>query len=186
MAAVTPKAEAGSGYSDLRAKAIGSHAVYAISALANGEAFATAPYGAGSPAGRVDAAWKLSAGDLLVGNVSGTITAYCGSAATGDLHLFGRKLSASAGTGAARIANWNDERALRYAGKRHLIFDFAAMSAGDTWTSAMRAEVFDFAWQDFGTGAALSNVSYVPSTGVFTFAASFGAPIGLLHVWTHG
>lgn len=186
MAAVTPKQAGGSGFAQLRADSLSRHAIYAVSALANGETLATSPYGAGSPAGTVGAAWKLSAGDLLVTNVSGTLTANCGSAATGDLHLFGRRLSAATGTGAARISLWNDERSLRYAGKRHLIFDFASMSGGDTWSSNMRAEVFDYAWQDYGSGAALSNVSYVPATGVFTFAASFGSPVGLLHVWTHG
>lgn len=186
MAAVTPKSTAGSEFTRLRAASLGAHSLYAISGLATAETLLTAPYGAGTTAGPVDVAWKLSAGDLLVTNTAGTLAAFSGTSATGDLHVFGRRLSTGLGTGAARVTCWNDGRALRYAGKRHLMFDFDTMNGGDTWTSSMRAEVFDFAWQDYGSGSGLSNVSYVPSTGVFTFAASSGNPIGILHVWTHG
>jgi len=140
---------------------------------------------------------KITTGSGSFGNtasgLASSIVAYVsgGGAMTAKIHLLdGRRISPTVGTGASHLdALTFPEDAHSYANKKHLTFDFpAALSLGntDTWTSAMRGEVYDWAWQELGTiTSAFSSVAYVPSTGVFTWTIPAGSPFGRLHVWTY-
>ena len=169
------------------------HFVYTVAACPTGSTWLSAAGEDTTPAfgWRGDSSASSAWGSSSSGTGS-TITAYVtgGGDIAGTFHTFdGRRLGATGGTGAILIANYANELANKYQNKKWLTFDFPAASSvanAETWTSALRAEVFDWAWQETsGSTDPRVCVNYVPSTGVFTFVVPAGSPAGILHVWTY-
>lgn len=174
---------------DYAFKDVSKHVVYTVTAATNAEGWLSrAAYDSG-----FGLAAKATAGDSsFISTASGLGAAIGilvnGASFTGKLHLLdGRRLDPTGGTGVARISNYNDESAKLYHNKHWLTFDFpTAIVDGDTWTSALRAEVYDWAWQETsGVTAMMGTVAYAPATGVFVFVVASGSPTGRLHVWTY-
>jgi hypothetical protein len=138
-------------------------------------------------------ALKATVGDgVMVSTSSGlasTMTvSVSGASVTAKLHIFdGIALDPNGGTGAAYIESYASPAARLYQNKHWLTYDFPTdINTGDTWTSALRAEVYDWAWQDTsGVANPMGVVAYAPTTGVFTFTVPTGNPTGRLHVWTY-
>ena len=180
-------------------KDVSKHQVYTVTAATNADGWITSGasdtgYGIASKATAGDSSFTSS----TTGNSAAIAIFVTGASFTGKLHLLdGRRLSATqttagGGTGSARIANYWDESSKLYHNKHWLTFDFptantsSRVANAETWTSALRAEVYDWAWQELGGASQMmGTVAYAPTTGVFTFTVAAGSPTGRLHVWTY-
>ena len=181
---------------DYKWKDLSKHRVYDILAATNAMTW-TGSSARHDTAANLPFACKATANDGVFVSVSSGLSSTVfivtdSTAFTGRLHILDGSRINGAGTGSDTIANYDNESAKLYHNKHWLTFDFptantsSRVANAETWTSALRAEVYDWAWQELGGASQMmGTVAYAPTTGVFTFTVAAGSPTGRLHVWTY-
>jgi len=176
---------------DYKWKDLSKHRVYDILAATNAMTW-TGSSARHDTAANLPFACKATANDGVFVSVSSGLSSTVfivtdSTAFTGRLHILDGSRINGAGTGSDTIANYDNESAKLYHNKHWLTFDFpTAIVTVDTWISALRSEVYDWAWQETsGVTAMMGTVAYAPATGVFVFVVASGSPTGRLHVWTY-